>query len=110
MGLKRYAKKVGKTVKGAAKKYGRFTPQGQAYQIFKGAKEGGLKGAIGEINPLKAVTDFGGLMGRKNKMDKSIDAGTPEAVRSTAAKKLIRRPYKGQAGAGQIEYMAEYEE
>lgn len=108
MGLKRYTKKVGKAVKGAAKKVGHFTPVGQAYQLFRGAKEGGLRGMIGKLNPVRALSgDIGGLLGRKQK---GIESGAPEAPREAAARKLIRKPVKQQAGAGQISYTAEYEE
>lgn len=100
-----FLKKVGKAVRGAAKKVGHFTPQGQAYQIIRGAKEGGLQGAINKLNPMRALS--GDLFASKQK---GIETGIPEIARSAAAKKMIRKPVKNQAGAGQIEYTTEVEE
>lgn len=40
--------------------------------------------------------------------DGSVDPALE--ARSAAAKKIVRKPVKTQAGSGQIEYMAEYEE
>lgn len=87
--VKRTSKKVGQAVKGGAKTVGGFGKQ---------AVPALLGGGLGML-----ASGFGGSR------DKSIQSG-PGSARSQAARKMIRKPIKAQAGSGQIEYTAEFEQ